>query len=522
MIYLFDQYELDADKVELRAGGDAVAVEPQVFSLLLLLVENRERMVSKDEIIEKVWDGRIVSESAVTSRIKSARQALGDDGKTQKYIRTVHGQGFRFVGEATAIGGAARTEIVDAPAPDIAMPASSAGAAKPSIAVLPFRLIGIAGSYSAIADALPHELISELSRLRWLFVIARGSSFRFRGLDPDIANVGHALGVRYCLSGIVEVVGTRITVTVELADTRDGGVVWSERYEAAIDDIYEIRRQIVSSIISSLEIQIPLHEAQRARITPVENLDAWAAYHMGLQHLHRFNSQDNAAATAMFERAVALDPGFARAHAGLSSTYFQNAFLGYNDDRNADGLIARKHAERSVELDPLDPFANFVMGRVHWIENDIAGGVGWLDRAISISPNYAQGVYARSWADAITGHGAEGAKNADLALTLSPLDPFRYAMIGVRAFTYMLRGEDAEAAYWADEAARTPGAHVLIAMIAVAAHALNGDKEKAAAWAENVRRRNPGVTREDFFKSFPFDGQATRERFSKALGEHGF
>lgn len=522
MIYLFDEYELDVSKVELRANGDAVAVEPQVFAILLLLVENRERMVTKDEIIEKVWDGRIVSESAVTSRIKSARQALSDDGKAQKYIRTIHGQGFRFVGDAKPAGGA-RVEI----------PASSLGAgaapladehkgAKPSIAVLPFRLIGIAGSYSAIADALPHELISELSRLRWLFVIARGSSFRFRGLDTDIADVGRALGVRYCLSGVVEIAGERIIVTVELADARDGGVVWGERYDASVDDIYDIRRQIVSNIISSLEIQIPLHEAQAARITPPENLDAWAAYHIGLQHLYRFNKQDNAAATGMFERAVALAPDFARAHAGLSSTYFQNAFLGYNDDRNADRAIARKHAERSVELDPLDPFANFVMGRVHWVEDDIVGGVGWLDRAISISPSYAQGVYARSWADAITGRGVEGARNAELALSLSPLDPFRYAMIGVRAFTHLIRGEDGKAAHLADEAARTPGAHVLIAMIAVAAHAVNGDREKATAWAENARRRNPGVTREDFFKSFPFEDQITRERLSKALGEYGF
>jgi len=519
MIYLFDDFELDAGKIELRKGGETVGVEPQVFALLLLLVENRDRMVSKDEIIEKVWDGRIVSESAVTSRIKSARQALGDDGKTQKYIRTVHGQGVRFAAEARAAGGA-KVELARGALEEAVEPGGNAS--KPSIAVLPFRLVGIAGSFSAIADALPHELISELSRLRWLFVIARGSSFRFRGTDPDILEVGRALSVRYCLSGIVEIAGARITVTVELSDTRDGGVVWGERFTSTVDEINNIREQIVSSIIASLEIQIPLHEARAARITQPENLDAWAAYHIGLQHLHRFNQKDNDAATAMFERAVALEPDFARAHAGLSSTHFQNAFLGYNDDRNADRTLARKHAERSIELDPLDPFANFVMGRVHWVENDIAGGVGWLDRAISISPSYAQGVYARGWADAIAGHGAEGGKNVDLALSLSPLDPFRYAMIGVRAFTYLIRGEDVEAAYWADEAARTPGAHVLIAMIAVAAHALNGDCGKANAWAENVRNRNPGVTREDFFKSFPFADQKTRERLSKAFGDYGF
>ena len=526
MIYVFDDFELDADKVELRTAGEGVAVEPQVFALILLLVENRERLVSKDEIIEKVWDGRIVSDSAVASRIKSARQALGDDGKTQKYIRTMHGQGFRFVAEAKPKGAAAKIEFAPAPAAPETMgaigQAIDLAGAKPSIAVLPFRLIGVAGAYSAIADALPHELISELSRLRWLFVIARGSSFRFRGLDPDIMEIGRILNVRYCLSGMVEIAGQRIIVTVELADARDGGVVWGERYEATVDDIDNIREQIVSSIISSVEIQIPLHEAQRARITRPENLDAWTAYHIGLQHHHRFNQKDNDAATAMFERAVELDPGFARAHAGLSLTHFQNAFLGYNDDRKADRLKARKHAERSVELDPLDPFANFVMGRVHWIEDDIAGGVGWLDRAISISPNFAQGVYARAWADAVAGRSNEGGKNVELAIALSPLDPFRYAMLGVRAFTYLSGGEIGKGAYWADEAAKTPGAHVLIAMIAVAACHMNGEKEKAAAWAESARRRNPQVSQNDFFKSFPFEDAAIREKLSAPLSEYGF
>ncbi len=520
MIYAFDDFELDDGAVELRRGGAVAPVEPQVFALLLLLVENRERMVSKDEIIEKVWSGRIVSESALTSRIKSARQALGDDGKAQKYIRTLHGQGFRFVADAKPIS-TARVAATASPARKELQSEASAAGEKPSIAVLPFRLVGVAGPHAAIADALPHELISELSRLRWLFVIARGSSFRFRG-DPDMGEISRALNVRYCLSGMIEVAGARITVTVELADTRDGGVVWSERYAATIDDVYDIRAQIVASVIASLELQIPLHEAQRARLLGPENLDAWSAYHIGLTHLHRFNAKDNDAATAMFERAIALDSGFARAHAGLSSTKFQDAFLRYKDDLDGARRAARSHAERSVEIDPLDPYGNFALGRVHWIENNIEGGLGWLERSVSLSPNFAQGVYARSWADAVLGRAEAGRENVDLALALSPLDPFRYGMLGVRAFTHFIEGDNAEAARWAEEAARTPGAHVLIAMIAVAAHAANGDHEHAARWAANVRTRHPGVGQKEFFISFPFSHEDTRRRAAKGLSAYGF
>ncbi|GJL93091.1 winged helix-turn-helix domain-containing tetratricopeptide repeat protein [Hyphococcus sp.] len=519
MIYTFENFELDAGRVELRRDGDTVAIEPQVFALLLLLVESADRMVSKDEIIEKIWDGRIISESALTSRIKSARHVLGDDGKAQKYIRTIHGKGFRFVAAARPVS-SARAAV--APAPNVVAIDNTDAAAKPSIAVLPFRLVGVAGPYAPIADALPHELISELSRLRWLFVIARGSTFRFRGVDPDIGEIGRALGVRYCLSGAIEVAGARIIVTVELADTRDGGVVWAERYVATVDDIYNIRTQIVSSIISSLEIQIPMHEAQRARLIAPENLDAWSAYHLGLTHLHRFNTKDNDAATAMFERALSLDPRFARAHAGLSSSKFQDAFLRYKDDVDGARKAARQHAERAVEIDPLDPYGNFALGRAHWIENNIEGGMGWLERSVQLSPNYAQGVYARSWADAVMGRAEISRENVDLALALSPLDPFRYGMLGVRAFTYLIDGDDAQASHWAEQSARTPGAHVLIAMIAVVAHAANGDHENAARWAANVRARHPTVSQKEFFISFPFSHEKTRRRASKALAKYGF
>ena len=212
MIYRFGTFELDTAKVELRAGGEVCSVEPQVFALLALLVENRERLVSKEELIEKVWDGRVVSEAAVASRIKSARKALCDDGKTQHFIKTIHRQGFRFVADAKV----ARAGIAG-PGGEKPAVQSADHSSRPSIAVLPFRPIGIAGSYATIADALPHELITELSRLRWLFVTARGSSFRLRGSEADIGEIGRLLDVRYCLSGTVEIAGASLGVTVELS-----------------------------------------------------------------------------------------------------------------------------------------------------------------------------------------------------------------------------------------------------------------------------------------------------------------
>jgi TolB-like protein len=517
MIYRFASFELDTAKVELRADGEVCSVEPQVFALLALLVENRERLVSKDEILEKVWDGRIVSEAAVASRIKSARKALGDDGVTQRFIKTVHRQGFRFVADAKV----ARAGVADQGGGKPAVePADQTS--RPSIAVLPFRTIGVAGPYAAIADALPHELITELSRLRWLFVTARGSSFRLRGLDADIGEIGRLLGVRYCLSGTVEIAGARLAVTVELSDTRDGRVVWAEHFAGSIDDVHQIRENIRSRVLAAMEIQIPLHEAALARLTVSENLDAWSAYHLGLQHMYRFNRKDNAAAAALFQQAVTRDSGFARAHAGLSFVHFQTAFMRYSDDLASEVALARRFAVRGLELDPIDPFVNFTMGRTFWLEGDLGSSLAWLERATSISPNYAQGVYARAWTESLAGRGIEGRRHVDLAMRLSPLDPLYYAMLATRAFTHMVMGEDADAADWAERAARSPGAHVLIALIAVAANALAGDEHRATWWAANVRSRNPALIRADFFRAFPMKSEETKARVSNALARFGF
>jgi DNA-binding winged helix-turn-helix (wHTH) protein/tetratricopeptide (TPR) repeat protein len=525
MIYQFGPFELDLATVELRKGDKACSLEPQVFALLALLVENRERLVSKEEIIDKVWDGRVVSDAAVASRVKSVRQALGDTGKSQRFIRTIHGQGYRFVADARASRGTAArsaevsTNLVEGSSTtNVQLDKSS----RPSLAVLPFRLIGDGGRYAALAVALPDELITELSRLRWLFITARASSFRLRASDTEFSEIGGLLRVRYCLWGTVEVSDRTVVVAVELVDTADGGIVWAERFSGPIDDVHAMREDIRSRVLTALEIQIPVHEATLARLSTADDLDAWSAYHLGLQHMYRFNRVDNAAASALFQRAVSIDPLFARAHAGLSFIHFQTAFMGYTDDIAGETNQARRFAERGLELDPLDPFVNFTMGRTYWLEGDLESSLGWLERATSISPHYAQGIYARAWTEALAARGDEARIHVDLAMRLSPLDPLRYGMLGTRAFIHMAVGEDVEAADWAERAARSPGAHVLIAMIAAAAHALKGDAARAGYWAANVRERSSTLTRDDFCRAFPMKSEAMRVRVLQALRQLGF
>ena len=519
MIYRFDHFELDMARFELRENGAVQPLEPQVFALLAYLVEHRERLVPKSELFEKLWDGRIVTDSTLTSRVKSARQALGDSGKAQRFIKTMHGKGFRFIADVQF---AHSTSLVlpgeSGEKPDVGIETAQ----RPSIAVLPFRSPADAGPYDTLADGLAHELITELARLRWLLVIARGSSFRFREADLDLRQVGQLLGVRYCLSGGVEVNGRRITVTTELADTRTGEVIWGERYSGYVDDVHAVRAEITSKILTSLEIQIPLHEAAAARLVSSDNLDAWSAYHLGLQHLYRFNRKDNAAAAELFGRAVKQDEHFARAHAGLSFVHFQTAFMRQTDDIPGEIALARSSAQRGLDIDPLDPFANFTMGRSFWLESDLDSARSWLERAISLSPNYAQGMYALAWTNTIAGAEQDSRDQLDLAMRLSPLDPLYYAMLGARGFTHIGRGEYAQAVVWTEQAARSPGAHVFMAFLAAVAQALSGDATRAAAWAADVRERRPLLRGVDFFRGYPVKAEPMRTRIADALRGLGF
>ena len=294
------------------AGRGVRALEPQVFALLALLVENRDRLVSRDEILEKIWDGR--SSRTRPSRAASSRcgrrwatTASRSDSSARSMARV-------FASSPTCGPCRAARRLPRSLArlrrrrPPHGPPTHLSKLAKPSIAVLPFRLVGDAGPYAAIAEALPDELIVDLARLHWLFVTARGSSFRLRAADADMADIGRLLGVRYVLAGSVEVRGRNFSVSVELADTRDAGIVWAERFGGALADVHRIRDEIRSSVLAALEMRIPQHEAALARLNVSEDLDAWSAYHLGLQHVYRFNRQDNAAATALFQRAIERDP----------------------------------------------------------------------------------------------------------------------------------------------------------------------------------------------------------------------
>lgn len=514
MVWTFGEFRLDPVRFELASGGRPVALEPQVLSLLIHLARNSQRMVSKDEIVSAVWNGGIVSDASIASRIRSARQAVGDDGERQAVIRTVHGRGYRFVAELH------ETEAHAAAAASPGLPIFAQELTRPSIAVLPFRPLSLPPDLAVLSDALPHEIIQALSRLRWLAVIARGSSFRFREADMDL--VGTALGARYVLSGLIEAHGGQLSVILELVDVGHSEVIWGDRLSAPLDGIEDLRQRIVSRLIAALDLHVPENEARSAALIGTDRLDAWANFHLGLHQLYRFTPVSILQARQFFDRAVTMDPALARAHAGLSFTSFLEAFLHFGPEATQAAQAARRHAERGLELDPYDAFTHFNMGRSFWLtaEPDVARG--WLQRAVDLNPNYAQGFYASAFTAMLTGQAGSAHAGVDMAMRLSPLDPLLYGMHGVRALTHIQTGDMGEASRWADRAAATPGAHFLIAMIAAVANGLDGRAEQAARWSREARRRKSDATIAQFLAAFPLQDDAARSRIQAELLRLGF
>ena len=516
MAWIFGDFRLDPERFELSCGAELVRLEPQVLALLCLLVRHHDRMVTKDEIVEKIWNGQSVSDASISSRIRSARQAVGDDGHHQTTIRTVHGRGFRFVAEVVETAPAQAAKATAPPE------TNSPLTGRPSIAILPFRPLAMTPELAILADAIPYEIIQALSRLRWLAVIARGSSFRFRKPDPDLELIATALGARYVLSGIIEANVSRLAVTLELSDASTNEVIWGDRINAPLDAIDDLRSRVVAHLVTALDVYIPQNEARSSQMAALETLDAWANYHLGLQHLYRFTTNDNQRAKGLFERAVMLDPHFARAHAGLSFTSFLEAFLHLGPHLKEATRAARHHAERGLELDSLDPFANFTMGRSHWLTDDLDTAAEWLARATTLNPNYAQGFYSSAMTSMLTGNLAATEVGLDTALQLSPLDPLLYGMHGVRSQMFIQSGDYAAAARWGDRAAATPGAHYLIAMIAMVANGLAGRHDTAARWRQTVRQRKPDANAAHYFASFPTRDIVSRLLIADELCRHGF
>lgn len=374
-----------------------------------------------------------------------------------------------------------------------------------SIAVMPFEEARAEDApRSHLAAALVHDVITRLAKLRSLFVIAQGTVFALHERTVGAGDAGRALDVDYVVSGSLRSHGGRVVVHAELVETRTARVVWAEVFDQQRDDTFLVLDEIGNRIVASVASEIETVERDRSILKPPNSLDAWEAYHRGLWHMYRFDRSDNEHARHFFEMAVRLDPGFARAHAGLSFTHWQDAFQGWAERKTAVDR-AFQTANRSLMTDDRDPAAHWSMGRALWLIGRQDQALVELNQAVHLSPNFALGHYTLAFVHSQSGDPEAAIAASDQSRLLSPFDPLLFGMLATRAMALVRQGRFEEAADWAVKAAARPNAHAHILAIAGHCLALANRGEEARQLAGLIRRTLPDYTSSDFLAAFRFD-----------------
>jgi len=496
MQLLFCDHTLDPDRRELRRGSEPIAVEPQVFDLLIHLIRNRDRVVSKDDLIASVWDGRIVSESTLTSRINAARKAIGDSGEEQKLIRTIARRGFRFVGEVRMQSKLWRTGRYRRPT-----------MGRTPRAVTPSRAT-LGSSRHRRASLREHERRSRA-----------GIFFRRHQRGHDHRAIQAALVLRdrtqlfVHLQGQVRPyeAGRRRTrrrlcgrgqraqerrpggITVQLNDAATGSHIWAEHYDRHLVDVFAVQDEITEAIVAAIEPQLYASESFRAQRKPPDNMDAWDLVMRALSHYWRVTREDSVVAQALLEKAIAIDPNYGQALGVLATSYTFSFHMGWADRATAVP-IAERAALAAIRADSEDPWAHHALRCVYLLTRRFDDSLAEFELALRLNPNFslAQGFYGLALS--YCSRWEEADRAARRALRLSPRDPFSAIFTGIAAYAQFVGRNYAEAMRLAREAIRQRSDFVGAHRVLTAAAGMAGHSDVAAAALQELRRAQPNIS----------------------------
>jgi TolB-like protein len=528
--YRFGAFSLEANRRELRCGADAVRVEPQVFDLLLYLLRNRDHVVSKDELIQAVWEGRIVSDSALSSGVAAARQAIGDSGEQQRLIRTISRRGFRFIGDVMEeVNFAKRVRPARDPVLTGMPPIAGSGPEatlrlphKPSIAVLPFQNLSGDSEQEYFADGIVEDITSALSRIRWLFVIARNSSFTYKGRVVDVKQVGSELGVRYVLQGGIRKATDRIRITGHLIDATTGAHLWAERFEGSLEDVFTLQDQLTASVVGSIAPRIEQAEIERAKNRQTESLDAYDCFLRGMASFYRRDKEETDDALRLFYRAIEIDSDFPAALGMAAWCYAWRKMNGWLADREREIAEGRQLARRAVHLGKDDTVALARGGHaLAFLGHELDTGLLFIERALAIDPNHAPAWFLSGWLQAFRGEPETALEQHATAMRLSPLDPTLYHMQIGTAFANMMLGDFEFAVSWAMKAFRQEPEYLPAAAIAAASCALAGRAGDAHEAMVRVRQLDPGLRISNVREWYPVRRDKDFDRFVEGLRKAG-
>ena len=426
---------MDTGRRELHRAADVIVVTPQVFDLLDYLIRNRERVVSRDDLIHAVWNGRSVSDAALTTRLNSARRAIGDSGDHQRLIKTLPRKGFRFVGQVREDAG---QNPGDTPESVPALPD------RPSIAVLPFENMSGDPEQEYFADGMVEEIITALSRFKSLFVIARHSSFTFKGKVVDIRDIGRRLGVRYVLEGSVRKASGKVRIVGQLIDAVTGAHLWADRFERDLSDVFALQDEVTVAVVSIVQpklLQIEIELAARRR---PENLTAYDLLLQSMQQYYLTTRESLAEAIRLAHRALELEPRFSAAAALAGDCHASRVALGYTDDSQFESEEAVRLARLALRIDDGDPDT---LSRIAVILAGIGGDseadIEMADRAVMLNPNSWRTWNNRGWVYVMAGLPEEAITSFERAIRISPLDPLLHmTLLGIGTALMRLRRFD--------------------------------------------------------------------------------
>jgi TolB-like protein len=480
MEFRFTNHVLNVARRELRRSGETVALEPQVFDLLVHLIRNRDRVVTKDDLLDSLWGGRIVSESTLNSRINAARRAVGDSGEAQRLIRTLPRKGFRFVGEAT-----------DAPSTPLTQ--LNTPQDRPSIAVMPFSDLSGGQEQEYFADGMVAEIITGLSRVKWLFVISRSSTFIYKGKQIDVKTVGRDLGVRYVLEGSVRRLGGQVRVTGQLIETETAAHVWADRYEGSLQNIFALQDEMTMSIVSAVEPTLRKAEIERSRRKRPDSLDAYDLYLRALPLVATAMPGNADKALPLLEEAIRLEPDYAVAHGFIAWCHEQRYLRG--GLRAETREAACHHAHVAIEVGGDDAMAlamgGFVIGVM---ERDYETALEALDRSLMLSPSSALAYGFSSIIRAWRADDRTAVEHAETGIRLGPYDPLIYLPYVGLAYSHFFMGNFLEAASAARRASAANPRFSVPCYLHIAALVGLGRIDEATSMAASLLQLQPGFT----------------------------
>lgn len=473
------RFRFDLRRRELKRDGHPVQLGSRARDILWVLASAKGDLVSKSELMTRVWPGVVVEENNIQVHISALRKAFGEDKGSQTYLVTVPGRGYRLVGIEAAPSPSGRG-VDTQPGP--ALPD------KPSIAVLPFQSMSDDPEQQYFADGIVEEIITALSRFSGLFVIARNSSFTYKGRSVDIKQVGRELGVRYVLEGSMRSAGQRVRITGQLIDASTGAHLWADRFEGALKDIFELQDQVTMSVVGAVAPKLQQAEIERAKRKPTESLDAYDCYLRGIESFHQYTREGNGQAMRLFARAIELDPSFAAAYAESAMCYVRRQASGWRTERDQEVIAAARLARKAVELGKNDAVVLCRAGHaLAYVVRDFEAGQLFIDRALALNSNLASAWRSSGWLRIWIGDPDTAIRHFAHFKRLSPLDPAMPDVFSASAFAHFFAGRYDEACAQAEEALQQSPTHHQFLRVSVASNALAGRMDRARSALGRLR-----------------------------------